>query len=46
VFFIDFDAGLGTFAIAPRDPGVAAPSVRFAYWFEWYALDPTVVPLP
>jgi len=46
VYFIDFDADLGTFAISPRDEGDAVPAVRFAYWFEWYALDPEAVPLP
>jgi len=46
VYLIDFDAGLGTFAIAPRDDGVEAPPVRFAYWFEWYSLHPETVPLP
>ncbi len=46
VFLIDYDAELGTFAIAPRDDGVAAPPVRFAYWFEWYSLHPEAKPLP
>jgi hypothetical protein len=46
VYLIDFDAGLGTFAITPRDDGVPAPPVRFAYWFEWYSLHPETVPLP
>ncbi len=46
VFLIDFDAELGTFAITARDGGVARPPVCFAYWFEWYAIDPEVVPLP
>jgi hypothetical protein len=46
VFLIDFDAEHGTFAIAPRDDGVAVPPVRFASWFEWYSLHPDTVPLP
>jgi hypothetical protein len=46
VHVIDFDTEAGTFAIAPRDPGHTTPPVRFAYWFEWYALDPGAAPLP
>ena len=46
VYLIDFDAELGTFAIAPRDDGDPELPVRFAYWFEWYALHPEVAPLP
>jgi hypothetical protein len=46
VFMCSFDAEAGTFAIAPRDAGVASPPVRFAYWFEWYSLHPDAVPLP
>lgn len=46
IYLIDFDAELGTFTIEPRDDGIAAPPVRFAYWFEWYALHPDVAPLP
>jgi len=46
VFLVDFDTELGTFAIVPREEGVADPPVRFAYWFEWYSLHPNTVPLP
>lgn len=46
IFMTSFDAAAGTFAITPHEEGVERPPVRFAYWFEWYALDPGVVPLP
>jgi len=46
VFLIEYDVELGTFAIEPRDDGVADPAVRFAYWFEWYSLHPDAAPLP
>lgn len=46
VFLIEYDVELGTFAIEPRDDGVADPPVRFAYWFEWYSLHPETTPLP
>jgi len=46
VFLIEYDVELGTFAVEPRDVGVADPPVRFAYWFEWYSLHPDAAPLP
>jgi hypothetical protein len=46
VVVIDFDAEVGTMAVASRDPEVLDPPVRYAYWFEWYALHPDAVPLP
>jgi hypothetical protein len=46
IYLIDFDAELGTFAIAPYEEGPAALPVRFAYWFEWYSLHPETTPLP
>jgi Protein of unknown function (DUF3179) len=46
VFLIDYDVELGTFAIKPREDGVADPPVRFAYWFEWYSLHPEAGLLP
>jgi hypothetical protein len=46
VFVIDFDADAGTFAIEARDRATPAPPARIAYWFEWYAIDPGIVPLP
>jgi hypothetical protein len=46
VYLVDFDTEAGSFAIAPRDEGVPTPSVRFAYWFQWYCLHPDAVTLP
>lgn len=46
VYFIDFDTEAGTFSIVPRDEDIPAPPVRFGSWFQWYALDPGVAPLP
>jgi hypothetical protein len=46
LFIITFDAAAGTVAVAPNDPGITPPPVRFAYWFEWFALHPDAVPLP
>jgi len=46
VFLIDFDAEIGTFSITPRDDDVPAPPVRFGSWFQWYALEPEIVPQP
>lgn len=46
VYLTSFDFETGTFSIEPRDEGVVNPGVRFAYWFEWWSLDPGVVPLP
>jgi len=46
VYLIDFDAELGTFSIAPHEDGSTELPVRFAYWFEWYALHPEAAPLP
>lgn len=46
VFLIEYDVELGTFAVEPRDGGIADPPLRFAYWFEWYSLHPETGPLP
>lgn len=46
VQIIDFDSEAETLDVAPREPEAPAIPVRFAYWFEWYALHPDAVPLP
>lgn len=46
VYLVEFDAQVGAFAISPRDENDADVPVRFAYWFEWYAVDPEASPLP
>ena len=46
VYLVSFDAETETIAVAPRDEGVEPPPVRYAYWFEWYALHPDAVTLP
>ena len=46
VYMISFDAEAGTFRIAAHERDLAPPPVRFAYWFEWYSLNPETVPLP
>ena len=46
VCLVEFDAEIGTFAIAPHEKGDAEFPVRFTYWFEWWSLHPGTVPLP
>ncbi len=46
VYLVRFDAETATVAVEPRDPGVAAPAVRVASWFAWYAANPQTAPLP